>query len=376
MRATYRHEGDEQSAEIRSMDTCGAFVAGPAAPGRLLLQLEAGAQALALPGEVVDVRPDGFAFVFQALPVDTLERLELLLTRGPAALPPAAPPAPAAGLVVAGEDWTPPVSEPTLHQWVPEQGLAEPPRVEGEPRGWLGLPTLAESPEAAPAPAAPAPAAPPPAAPPPAAPRPAPPPAPQGADRRMAERHEHSIPVAFDNLTSLIKEFTHNISFGGMFVYTANPVEKLSTLTVTLIHPVSGERLSLEARVVHCAKAPSPDPASGAPRFGVGLEFTLPIEQLKPLLSGFISANQTPGTEPPSGDVVEAARALLARGDSSARLLGLPAKPSAAQVRAAYFALVDRFHPDRHYGKVAAEERQVLEELFRRLTKAYQELCA
>ncbi|HOX46122.1 MAG TPA: PilZ domain-containing protein [Myxococcota bacterium] len=374
---------------MRNLDTCGAFVMGPAEPGRLVLVLAGGDQALALPGEVVDVRPEGFAFVFAALPPETLERLDLLLRTGSPGAPPASAPPPM-GLRVAGEDWSPPVSEPTLHQWIPEKGPVPPTRGEGESRGWLSLPTLAQDPESTPSAvpaAAPAPAAPAPVAAAPArmalpvraaAPARAPSPAaePQGDERRQLERHEQSIPVAFDNLTSLIKEFTHNISFGGMFVYTDRQLAKLASTVVTLIHPVTGERLSLEARVAHCGKAPSPDPITGTQRFGVGLEFTLPLERLKPLLSKFISAHQPDEAQPAVSDVVGAARAVLARGQTAAKLLGLPEQPQAAQVRAAYFALVDRFHPDRHYGKLSAAERQVLEELFRRLTKAYQELGA
>jgi hypothetical protein len=393
MRVIYPLGELEQAGTVSGLDTAGVFVEGPAAEGRLRLRLEAEGLVFDLPGQVVNSVPEGFAFVFDALPVDTLERLSALLRTGPASVSPAGEPAPEPGLAIQGEDWTPPVTEPSLHQWVPERTPLKPGRAEGEVRGWMGLTTLTPSPEPEPETARP----PPPVE---AVPAPAPrstarvqiqatsrkvpaealqtpAPGPAGAERRQQERHEHSIPVAFDNLTSLIKEFTHNISFGGMFVYTHQQLPKGTTTEVTLIHPVSGERLSLEARVAHSAKAPSPDPHTGQIRFGLGLEFVLPTEQLKPVLSSFISAHQRTEGEAPGAQVVLEARALLARGtDSPHRLLDLPEDAGPERVRAAYFQLVDRFHPDRHYGKVDPAERQVLEELFRRLTRAYQELTA
>ena len=44
------------------------------------------------------------------------------------------------------------------------------------------------------------------------------------------------------------------------------------------------------------------------------------------------------------------------------------------EIRRAYFQLVDRFHPDRYYGKLASSDQKLLEDLFRHLTKAYEEL--
>ncbi len=60
--------------------------------------------------------------------------------------------------------------------------------------------------------------------------------------------------------------------------------------------------------------------------------------------------------------------------DSNHSILGLSANASKELVRQTYFKLVDQFHPDRYFGKVDDSDRRLLENLFRRLTKAYEEL--
>ncbi|MFC1654874.1 PilZ domain-containing protein, partial [Myxococcota bacterium] len=207
------------------------------------------------------------------------------------------------------------------------------------------------------------------------APQAAPKTEPTGADRRETERIDQSFPLAFDTLTHLIKEFTHNISFGGMFVYTSRPLKKGEETAVTLVHPVHGERCTLLAKVVHSSDAPSPDPITGSPRYGVGVEFRMPLDELKRVLSDFISSHQQQKQEAPSVQVVGDARAVLQRGEGSRHaLLGIDQEAPLDEIRRAYFQLVDRFHPDRYFGKVTSADQKVLEELFRQLTKAYEEL--
>jgi Tfp pilus assembly protein PilZ len=195
------------------------------------------------------------------------------------------------------------------------------------------------------------------------------------ANRRATERTEQSIPISFDNLTSLIKEFTHNISFGGLFVYTDRPLEKGKEVAVTLVHPVHGERLTLLSIVAHSSSAPSPDPVSGAPRYGVGVQFRIPLEELKRLLSDFIGSHQKAKPVEEHDNLIEQAQVILNRGARSHHdLLGVNSLAKQDEIRRAYFELVDRFHPDRYYGKVSEASQKVLEELFRNLTKAYEAL--
>ncbi len=196
---------------------------------------------------------------------------------------------------------------------------------------------------------------------------------PSGVEKRREPRVEKSIPVSFDNLTDLIKEFTHNISFGGMFIYTTAEYDQGQDVSVTLIHPVSSERLTLLGRVIHRSSAPSPDPATGAKRYGIGIEFRMPPEELKRVLSDFITSPRK--QQVPDATIVQQARMLLDRAtDSPHQLLGVDEQATEAEVRRAYFGLVDRFHPDRFFGKISPADQAVLEELFRRLTGAYEKL--
>lgn len=433
MKIVYRMEGAEQAGRARDLSPLGAFIepeAGADAPDEATLQPAGGdavelllddeAGRLQLPGDVVRVTDAGFAIVFPPLAPERLDRLARLLDpdREPAPEQEAGPPeaagpqaAAALDLEVAGEEWSPPVSEPVLHEWRPAEDFARPPADASAAGGWRSLPTRApapvpgaqtrvpsrpqsaqqparvERPTAAPAAAAEAERAAeqkanellggrPAAGAQPAAERPAERPA-DGADQRRSERHERSIPVSFDNLTGLIKEFTHNISYGGMFVYSKTPMRQDSETAITLIHPVHGQRLTLLAKVVHTSQAPTSDPSSGEKRYGLGLEFRLPLDELKRMLSDFIGSHQRPNADPEAAQLMADARAVMTRGASSYyALLGLDEGAPAERVRQRYFKLVDRFHPDRYFGKVEEPDRRELEELFRRLTKAYETLTA
>lgn len=427
MKIVYRMEGAEHAGRACELSPLGAFIEPetgadatdeaalqPAGGDAVELLLDDGAGRLQLPGDVVRVTDTGFAIVFAPLAPERLDRLAHLLhpDREPAPEPEAERPNPAErraalalSLEVAGEEWSPPVSEPVLHEWRPAEDFARPPADNSAGGGWRSLPTRS----AAPAPDAQArvqsraqpvqqsaraerPAADPAAAADEraaeqkavellggtqAAGESAESPAAGGADQRRSERHERSIPVSFDNLTGLIKEFTHNISYGGMFVYSKTPLRRDSETAITLIHPVHGQRLTLLAKIVHTSQAPTADPASGEKRYGLGLEFRLPLDELKRMLSDFIGSHQRPNADPEAAQLMADARAVMTRGASSYyALLGLEEGAPAGQVRRSYFKLVDRFHPDRYFGKVEESDRRELEELFRRLTTAYETLTA
>lgn len=409
MRVVFRVEGVECSGEMRDLSRHGVFVVGqpepaPRSADKLELLIEFDGDSLPLAGEVVRVTPEGFAVAFGLLLPETLEKLEGLLGSAHAA--------PAAGAAISSEqarelisvdlsgDWRPPVCEPILHQWSPDSKLVPPSPGEPQRASWESLPTIAQAAESEPAPQPSQPESPA-AAPGPAAtlsqaapvptpleasiieqaraeesePAPARAAEPSPADRRESERSEQSIPVTFDNLTGLIKEFTHNISFGGLFVYTEKSFEKGAEVAVTLVHPVHGERLTLLARIAHAGRAPSPDPISGKPRYGIGVQFRLPLEELKRVLSDFISSHKRSRGTGEHSEIIEQARQLAGRESASEReLLGVGPEAKPDEIRRAYFSLVDRFHPDRFYGKVEEQGLKVLEDLFKKLTRAYETL--
>jgi hypothetical protein len=400
VRILFEIDGVEHEGLAEQVSELGAFVLSDqqTLPQEITLKLQDEANSVDLTGEVVRKTSQGFAVAFHALQPETIERLDRLLRPDEAG-----PEAEEEGeestgetpaFTIQGEDWTPPVTEPVLHHWKPDGDLLPPPAEGPDGPAWENLPTLsptiehraphpkavplkepapppAEKPTPPPEPKQPEPA---PEPPPQAAPEPAP--EPTGAERRETERIDQSFPIAFDTLTHLIKEFTHNISFGGMFVYTARPLQKGEETAVTLVHPVHEERCTLLAKVVHSSDAPSPDPITGAPRYGVGVEFRMPLDELKRVLSDFISSHQQQPAQPaPTAQVIGDARAVLQRGeDSRHALLGVDTEAPLDEIRRAYFQLVDRFHPDRYFGKVTKADQKVLEELFRQLTKAYEEL--
>ncbi len=343
----------------------------PDTSGPAELRLEEEDLRLELPGEILRRSEEGLCLAFGQLGLDELEDLDRLRRRlageqAPAGPAPASSPPPGEGQRISLQPgWTPPLSEPRPQEWQPP-GKLVPPLPEEYPatRAWADLSTRAAA------------SPPPPPAAPVAAARPAPKPAqPTGAERRVLKREERSIPLVFDNLTSLIKEFTHNISFGGLFLFTERPHRAGEEVAVTLVHPVSGERLTLLGRVAHASGAPAADPVSGKSRYGVGVQFRLPLDELKRVLSDFIDSRQRP--QPGIDRLMAEARRRLGEADKGPRtLLGVDAEADEPRIRRAYFELVDRFHPDRYCEKVPAPDRALLEELFRRLTAAYESLLS
>jgi len=424
VRILFEIDGVEYEGHAEQVSELGAFVLSDqqTLPEEIKLRLQDNGNSVALTGEVVRKTAKGFAVAFYALQPETIEQLDRLLRPEEAGEEAGEEPVEedekaGPAFTIQGEDWTPPVTEPVLHHWKPEANLVPPPSDGPEGPAWENLPTIsptiegrAPHPKAVPLrkpepkpgvsqPSSKSEGAPQPAPTPQAAaetePAPKPEPTPQGvpkteteptgaapnstapktgAERRETERIDQSFPLAFDTLTHLIKEFTHNISFGGMFVYTSRPLKKGEETAVTLVHPVHGERCTLLGKVVHSGNAPSPDPITGAPRYGVGVEFRMPLDELKRVLSDFISSHQQQ-EDTPSAQVIGDARAALQRGEESLHtLLDVDKEAPVDEIRRAYFQLVDRFHPDRYFGKVSSADQKVLEELFRQLTNAYEEL--
>jgi Tfp pilus assembly protein PilZ len=363
MRVLLHAGGKEIPAEVVDLGPLGAELScsQPPAESRLELDLQSGASRLSLSAEVLRRAADRIWLAFHSVDLeslDTLEQFRAALRSGAEIVSKAEPgqaTATAPGLRI-DFSWTPPAGSRVA---AAELAGGEPARTPPLPvHAWAALPTVTPAPPPAPAALA--------------APE-EPPPEPPAEERREQERQEKSIPVRFDNLTTLIKEFTHNISFGGLFLYTEREFRIGEQIDVTLIHPTSGERLTLAARVAHAASAAAPDPVSGKPRFGVGVQFLLAPQELKTALADFIDSRQR---KPPElKQLLEEAHRLLQAAAAGPRaLLGVGPMAEAEEIRNAYFRLVDRFHPDRYRGKLGALELRLLDELFRRLTTAYETL--
>ncbi len=98
-----------------------------------------------------------------------------------------------------------------------------------------------------------------------AAPAPVFPPGTPDAVQRSYPRFAVALHVNVRDVNELQQLYTHNISKGGMFVGTMRDLPPGTPLKLAVIHPRNGETFELEAVVRW---------RSGAPNFGLGLEFT------------------------------------------------------------------------------------------------------
>jgi len=73
-------------------------------------------------------------------------------------------------------------------------------------------------------------------------------------ERREHRRKKARIGVKFASEGALRKKFSKDISRGGILIETSKPLPMGTETAVTLIHPVSGEQIALEARVVRHLK--------------------------------------------------------------------------------------------------------------------------
>ena len=114
------------------------------------------------------------------------------------------------------------------------------------------------------------------------------------------------------------------------------------------------------------------------------LEVTpLPRDQVEASLVGLIATGmiEVAPPEPTQAELETQARrqeildlhtSLGGRGNRE--LLGVSAQSTGAEIKAAYFRLAKRFHPDVHHEPALADMRERLEQIFGRLTDAYQAL--
>jgi uncharacterized protein (TIGR02266 family) len=155
------------------------------------------------------------------------------------------------------------------------------------------------------------------------APQPAAPPAaapvfPAGtpdAVQRRFPRYAAALHVNLRDVGELEQLYSQNVSQGGMFVGTMRDLPAGTALKLSVIHPNSGETFELEAVVRW---------RSGAPNFGLGLEFTgmddrrreaflefvqseLPVEQVTFVAEGdprlLLSGPREPGDPAPEDEV-------------------------------------------------------------------------
>jgi uncharacterized protein (TIGR02266 family) len=79
--------------------------------------------------------------------------------------------------------------------------------------------------------------------------------------------------------------YARDISTGGVFIHTHDPLPQGTVVDVTLIHPVSLQKLELTGRVVRVVEA---DPERPAQVPGVGVAFEEVSEDRRKMLRAFL----------------------------------------------------------------------------------------
>jgi len=89
-------------------------------------------------------------------------------------------------------------------------------------------------------------------------------------EKRAYKRFSKILEVKYSSVKGLISDWTMNISKGGMFISTRNPLPEGTNLTLKLKVPESEEEITLEGEVVWKVK---PEESGGTLIPGMGLKF-------------------------------------------------------------------------------------------------------
>ena len=90
-----------------------------------------------------------------------------------------------------------------------------------------------------------------------------------GAERRKHPRMDVRIEISYQHLDDFFYDYAINLSRGGMFIRTANPIETGTDLKIKFTIPGQKETISTAGKVVRVVNPD--DPHGAAP--GMGIEF-------------------------------------------------------------------------------------------------------
>lgn len=99
-----------------------------------------------------------------------------------------------------------------------------------------------------------------------------------GRDRRESGRASVQLPIEYERLNALLSDYTHNISRGGTFIRTDQPLGEGTVLSFTIRAPQLGDPILLRGMVrwtVATAQARADRPA------GMGIEFVFDTPEQK-----------------------------------------------------------------------------------------------
>jgi uncharacterized protein (TIGR02266 family) len=98
-------------------------------------------------------------------------------------------------------------------------------------------------------------------------------------EKRKYPRIEAKIRVTFPTVEELIQEYTRNISSGGIFLKTDQPLDPNATIDLTIQFPEGLGVYTVQGRVARLMVMTHPDDP-GRQLFGAGIRFLAPSSEL------------------------------------------------------------------------------------------------
>lgn len=110
-----------------------------------------------------------------------------------------------------------------------------------------------------------------------------------GANKRKSERLENELPVAYRSVDGFITDWVTNISKGGLFINSRQPLPQGTTVRLIIQLPDAPFPFDLTGRVVRVIEADNP----GAEAPGMGVEFVDIDEDKRARIEKFVEKLRT-----------------------------------------------------------------------------------
>jgi uncharacterized protein (TIGR02266 family) len=106
-------------------------------------------------------------------------------------------------------------------------------------------------------------------------------------ERRRHKRAPTRILIKYSNAEQFFTDYIQNISRGGIFVPTYNPLPKGTRLRVSFSLPCWDSLIETQGTVVHCVRS---DPAQGTTPSGMGIQFQALSEEYLELIDKYVNS--------------------------------------------------------------------------------------
>jgi type IV pilus assembly protein PilZ len=117
----------------------------------------------------------------------------------------------------------------------------------------------------------------------------------QDANKRDGDRLEHPVLVAYRSVDRFLSDFGTNISRGGVFVNTAQPLAVGTPVRLLVSLPDQDVPIEVSGRVLRVQEA-----SSGTP--GMGIEFVDLAPEVRERIDGFVASLREKLGQDPAGD--------------------------------------------------------------------------